>query len=408
MSRSRSTWRSPTGLCRLLAALAVVSLLAAACGDDEDAAPEPAPAPAEETPAETPAEAPAEEAAAAETPAETPAEEAPAEEAPAEAPAEEAPAEEAPAEVPAEAGGILEDALVCFSNPTAGNSYMQAIQDGAEAALAAAGVEMTAVMANLDPNKQVADIDECIAKGSHVIMVPAPLVTEAILPPLQRAVDAGIATIGLDIEFYYDGTPPTSPVQAQVVEDRKLAAEQQAAFLNEAFGGEGQVVFIGFVFPVALIEESANQFAAALDAYPGLELVDRVDNPTDDAAGARPLIDDVLTRLADVDAIVAYNGASAAGAAAAVAAAGRSDEIVVLGLQTQPEALPGLGDGSVAADWDFEPVAAGQRMAELALAALSGASDAEWQITVLTDVVKYDASNIADFVSWEDQIDAIG
>ena len=405
MSRSRNTWRSPIGLCRLLAALAVVSLLAAACGDDEDAAPEPAPAPAEEAPA---AEAPAEEAPAAEAPAEAPAAEAPAEAPAEEAPAEEAPAEEAPAEAPAEAGGIPEDALVCFSNPTAGNSYMQAIQDGAEAALAAAGVEMTAVMANLDPNKQVADIDECIAKGSHVIMVPAPLVTEAILPPLQRAVDAGIATIGLDIEFYYDGTPPTSPVQAQVVEDRKLAAEQQAAFLNEAFGGEGQVVFIGFVFPVALIEESANQFAAALDAYPGLELVDRVDNPTDDAAGARPLIDDVLTRLADVDAIVAYNGASAAGAAAAVAAAGRSDEIVVLGLQTQPEALPGLGDGSIAADWDFEPVAAGQRMAELALAALSGASDAEWQVTVLTDVVKYDASNIADFVSWEDQIDAIG
>ena len=405
MIKSRSTWRSPIGLCRLLAALAVLSLLAAACGGDEDAAPEPAPAPAEETPAE---EAPPEEAPAEEAPAEAPAEEAPAEEAPAEAPAEEAPAEEAPAEAPAEDGGIPADALVCFSNPTAGNSYMQAIQDGAEAALAAAGVEMTAVMANLDPNKQVADIDECIAKGSHVIMVPAPLVTEAILPPLQRAVDAGIATIGLDIEFYYDGTPPTSPVQAQVVEDRKLAAEQQAAFLDETFGGEGQVVFIGFVFPVALIEESANQFAAALDAYPGLELVDRVDNPTDDAAGARPLIDDVLTRLADVDAIVAYNGASAAGAAAAVAAAGRSDEIVVLGLQTQPEALPGLGDGSIAADWDFEPVAAGQRMAELALAALSGASDAEWQVTVLTDVVKYDASNIADFVSWEDQIDAIG
>ena len=396
MSRSRSTLRSPTRPARLLAALAIMSLIAAACGDDEEAAPEPAPAPAEEAPAEP--EAPAEEA-----PAEP---EAPAEEAPAEpeAPAEEAPAEEAPAE----AGGIPEGALVCFSNPTAGNSYMQAIQDGAEATLAAAGVEMTAVSANLDPNKQVADIDECIAKGANAIMVPAPVVTEAILAPLQRAVDAGIATIGLDIEFFYDGTPPTSPVQAQVVEDRKLAAEQQAAFLNEALEGEGQVVFIGFIFPVALIEESANQFAAALEAYPGLELVDRVDNPSDDAAGARPLIDDVLTRLADVDAIVAYNGASAAGAAAAVAAVGRSDEIVVLSLQTQPEALPGLKDGSIAADWDFEPVEAGQRMAELALAALSGAPTDEWQVTVLTDVVHYDSSNIGDFISWGDQVAAIG
>ena len=269
-SRGEASW-----LYRLLALLAAMSLLAAACGDDEDAAPEPAPQPIEEAP-EAPAEEPAEEAPAEEAPAE----EAPAEEAPAEEPAEEASAEEAPAEeVPAAAGGIAEDAMVCFSNPTAGNSYMQAIQDGAEATLAAAGVEMTAVSANLDPNKQVADIDECIARGANAIMVPAPLVTEAILPPLQRAVDAGIATIGLDIEFYYDGTPPTSPVQAQVVEDRKLAAEQQAALLNEVLGGEGQVVFMGFVVPVALIEESANQFAAALDAYAGLELVDRVDKP---------------------------------------------------------------------------------------------------------------------------------
>ena len=403
MSKSTITRRSRALLWRLLAALAAASLLAAACGDDEDAAPEPAPAPAEEAPAE---EMPAEEVPAEEAPTE----EAPAEEMPAEeVPAEEAPAEEMPAEeAPAEAGGVPADALVCFSNPTAGNSYMQAIQDGAEATLAASGVEMTAVSANLDPNKQVADIDECIAKGSHVIMVPAPLVTEAILPPLQRAVDAGIATVGLDIEFYYDGTPPTSPVQAQVVEDRKLAAEQQAALLDETLGGEGQVVFIGFVVPVALIEESANQFAAALDAYPGLELVDRVDNPSDDTAGARPLIDDVLTRLPDVDAIVAYNGASAAGAAAAVAAAGRSDDVVVLSLQTQPEALGGLADGSIAGDWDFEPVQAGQRMAELALAALSGAPETEWQVTVLTDVVKYDASNVGDFVSWEDQVAAIG
>ena len=106
MRKSRSTGRSRAGLWRLLAALAVFSLLAAACGDDEDAAPEPAPAPAEEAPAE---EAPAEEAPAEEAPTEEmPAEEAPAEEMPAEeAPAEEMPAEEAPAEeAPAEAGGI--------------------------------------------------------------------------------------------------------------------------------------------------------------------------------------------------------------------------------------------------------------------------------------------------------------
>ena len=103
-----------------------------------------------------------------------------------------------------------------------------------------------------------------------------------------------------------------------------------------------------------------------------------------------------------------YNGASAAGAAAAVAAAGRSDDIVVLSLQMQPEALGGVADGSIAGDWDFEPVQAGQAMAELALAALSGAPESEWQITVLTEVIKYDSSNAGDFVSWEDQIAAIG
>ena len=83
-----------------LVVLAVLALVAAACGGDDDSstpaqpAPTEAPAPAEEAPA------PAEEAPAEEAPA--PAEEAPAEE----APAEEAPAEEAPAEAPSDGSGF--------------------------------------------------------------------------------------------------------------------------------------------------------------------------------------------------------------------------------------------------------------------------------------------------------------
>lgn len=313
----------------------------------------------------------------------------------------EATADDAPSEA-----ALDEDFTVGFSLATGANPYLATMSESVGAYVQNAGGDFTVVDANLDPNKQIADIDQLVAQGVDAIAFVA-FDERSVGPALERAQDAGIKVFAFGFELNYDGEPPSGAVDGQVLDDRPQMAREQAAYLNERLDGGGEVAYIDFGFPVPALQFSYQAFEQDLGQYAELSLVERFENPSDDSAGGRTQADAALTAHPDLDAIVAYSDPTALGAAAAVSSAGKDGEVLVLGTQMQPEGVEAIERGALTASWDGQPVAIGERLGELILAALAGEPESEWRTTVVVEAQAYDESNVDEWLPWSEQLAAL-
>lgn len=297
------------------------------------------------------------------------------------------------------AGGLT----VGISVAAGQNSTLQAIVEGLRAELETVGGELIAADAQLDIDKQIADIDTFVNRGVDAIVV-IPLDFPTLGNALQRASDAGIplfandATVGPDIT-----AEEIEPFVSQVRTARP--ADEIAEFISEKVGGEGQIAAIEIAAPVAQLMYFMDDFEAQVTEGTDLEFVGATGNPSDDAAGARPIADAMLTQYPDLRAIFAYNDPSAVGAAAAATAAGKRDQIVITGFNASQDGLDAVRDGTIDATWDYRAPDQGQLLGRLIIASVLNGEAIGHHYDVVSAMVT--AENIDDFVPWEKRIELI-
>jgi len=295
---------------------------------------------------------------------------------------------------------------VAFSLPTGANPFLKATSDALGAYVKHAGGQYKTTDAHLNPNQQIADIDQLVAEQVDAIALVA-FDAKSVGPALRRAHDAGIKVFGVVFDINYDGAPPAAPVDGQVLDDRPQIAKDQAVYVNKRLHGKGQVAYIDFGFPVPALQFSQKAFSQDLDQYRGLDLVGTFKNPTDDTAGGRTQADDALTKYPDLNAIVAYNDTTALGAASAVSAADKTSDVVIVGAQLEPAGATAIKRGKLDASADNQPVVMGTELGKLIIAVVQGKPRSQWHKTVIVPAKFYDKSNIRDWVTWDRQIAAI-
>lgn len=306
---------------------------------------------------------------------------------------------------PAESAG-----LVGFSYPIEANTYLKAIGLGAQAQLMGnCGAEFYPVDAQLDGNKQISDVEAMITKGVDAMII-YPLDSNGLKPAMDKASEAGIKVITMNYSVDDSTAAPPSPSLAQVQDafPQRALAKEKVEWLKRELPDGGNVLYVGLAFPVAALEAHANMFAEEIASAPEFNFLGRVDNQTDDSEGGRQAVDEALVRFPEVDAIVSYNDPTALGAFQAVKAAGKDGQVLIIGNQMQPEAVQSLQNNEITGSWDFNPVESGIALADLTCAALTGASESDYNKTVQTPAQFYDSSTIADFQSWDARIAAIG
>lgn len=262
--------------------------------------------------------------------------------------------------------------------PTAQNLALSNWLDGIKATAEARGMKVIDVDDQLKVEKQVANLDQLIAQKVDAIIV-WPMDPKALGPVLDRAQKAGIKLFGVDYNVSTGGDQ--GPYVTQFVLGRKNGAEEAARLIAKAFGGKANVVGIGLGVPVpgniymmkAFKDESVKQ---------GLNFLEQQDNPTDDAAGARPLMVNMLTKYPNIDGLFSYNDPSSVGAAAAIQAANRKlfdgkEGIMVLGFNASPDGIQAVKDGKLYATWDLRPWEAGMGLVEAANLLLTGKRTAD-------------------------------
>lgn len=226
-----------------------------------------------------------------------------------------------------------------------------------------------AVNAEQDPQKMVANLENLISQK------PAAIISHGtqpqIIEPIYKKIrDAGIPLLTIDTPSPYSVNNSES--------DNYTGGAQLAIALAQSIGGKGNVlVFNAFSNALRVLGIRYNEFKEVLTDYPEIkilepELQDVVTNTTEDA---RQKTQDALQKYGpgEISAIWAGWDPPAIGAAQAVDAAGRQDEIHVFGFNGEPQVVDMIAsESSFTADTGIKAFVIGQTAIDNAARVLAG------------------------------------
>lgn len=272
-------------------------------------------------------------------------------------------------------------AVVGYSEPLPDPNF-EIIGAIMEAKLGEYGASLTRVNANLDPGKQIADIQSLLQSDVDVL-IANPVDPNALIPQFDAAREAGIPIVAQE-------TTVGGPFLTNITADVEFAAAEGARILAEAVG-DGQVGAInGPEFAETLIRENTAFAEGAAEA--GLNVVDTQTNQTITPDAARAIADAWKQQYgADMAGFWTFNDTSAVGAASAV-----DDTFapVIVSINGQPEAIPLVESGAILATFDLQQDKIAQALAYAALGAICGTEVPE---EIVVPVEEINADNVADW-----------
>jgi ribose transport system substrate-binding protein len=287
-------------------------------------------------------------------------------------------------------GDSLAAQLTCEETQGAVVAYSEPIPDPNFAAIEATiqnvlddyGAELTAVNANLDPGKQISDVQTLIQQEVDVILIN-PVAPEPVFPAFD-------AIRAADIPLIVQDTVRGGPFLTNVTADVEAAAAEGARILGEEVG-DGQVAaIIGPEFAEVLVREAQSFEATATEV--GLDVVDTQTNQQITPDGARQITDAWKQQYGgDLAGLWTFNDTSAVGAASAFDDTFRP---VLVSINGQPEAIPLVEGGDIRATFDLQQDKIGQALAYAALAAIC---EVELPPEIVVPAKLIDADNVGDW-----------
>ena len=369
----------------LLALLAVFSLIAAACGDDNNSADE-----VEQSSTETAA---SDDSLSGDD--DDSADE-----------AEQSPTETAGSDDSAsdDAAGscVPEDVSLVFSGRTLANPYYVAVDAGARFFADSVDAPYQFVASESDSAQQLSQIQSILAADGPCVALNVDPNETSVVPQVLEAVEEAGACMVTQWSRPDDLSPLDSDNwAAHVTYDGVATGEAMATALFETMGGEGNIVALQGILDNSAAQTRFEGLQNALANYPGITLLD------DQTAGWQ--IDEALSVTEawlaqygdDIDGIWAANDGMGIGAVEALRAAGKAGDVPVVGTDATPEGLAAVESGEFVVT--FSPDAHYQGGIGLAICyqVLTGqldiASVADGQRVAFHDVVLIDAGNVSDF-----------
>jgi ribose transport system substrate-binding protein len=293
--------------------------------------------------------------------------------------------------------------VIGISNPQGAQPILKGVQDALTAAAKHDGMEVKALDANLNPSKQVTDVDQLIAQHVDAIVV-YPLDANSLTPALNRAKAAGIKLIGWAALL----DPKATSVAPYDVNFDTGGAYRGTQLLSDYAAKQlpqkGNVLGVGIGVAVPALQMMLKNYQAD-STKAGFTWLGEASNATDDVAGAEKAVSAALTKYKnDVQVVMAYNDSSAIGASAALKAAGVKDALV-LGMNGDTSAVSALQNGTESATVDLVPWREGIILEALTKAALAGKKLPIW---VENPSELYTKDTVGQRLDWNDAIKKIG
>ena len=188
-----------------------------------------------------------------------------------------------------------------------------------------------------DPGQQVSDIEDMMATRNIDALVVLPFESEPLTGPVQRVKEAGkwvtVVDRGLSQENIED---------LYVAGDNTAFGRVAGEFFRERMPDGGKIVVLRGI-PTTIDNERVEAFQAAIEGS-GIEIVG-MEHGNWNRDDAFEVMQDFLSRHAEIDAVWASDDDMAVGALEAINQAGRQGDMWVLGGAGMKEMIKRLMDG---------------------------------------------------------------
>jgi ribose transport system substrate-binding protein len=256
---------------------------------------------------------------------------------------------------------------------TLNNPFFIEMQQGAQEAANRLGVNLIVQAADreVDVERQMQIIENLIERKVSVLCI-APSGSREIVPVVVKANKAGIPVLIVDTRVDEKALAAAGGKTATFIgSDNYDGGKLAGAFIVEKLGGEGKVAVLEGIPGHETGDARLSGFREALTKAPGIQIVASQPANWERDQGFN-VFQNILQANPGVKALFACNDLMALGAAEAIAAAGKTGEIIVVGFDAQPEARAAIAKGAMAATVAQFSSRMGATAVELAHKLLSG------------------------------------
>jgi len=240
-----------------------------------------------------------------------------------------------------EDGGEQAESLrIGMANFTLCCAYFIGMDEAAQQEAEAYGnVEVISTDANGDAAKLTSDIEDLLAQGIDGLIISAgPL--EAAPAALEAADRADVPVVMVDRKLT-DG-----PYTSWIGPDNEAIGRQDGEYIADRLGGEGKLVVISGGPADNTIGLARTNGMLSVVEQTDIEVVRAPQFGEWSEDGGLAVTEDLLAAHDDIDVVFCENDSMCLGAQTAIEDAGRSDEIFLVGVDGQKEALLAILEGT--------------------------------------------------------------
>ena len=242
------------------------------------------------------------------------------------------------------AKGTIGVSLLTLDNP-----FFKVIGDNITSEGKKRGYEAVVVSGDKDPVKQGNQIKDFIVKKVSAIVL-SPCDSKAVIPVIQEANAAGIPVFTVDIPC----NEPGVKIVTQIATDNFGGGKAGAQAMIEALGEAGGKIAVLHFKQAESCQLRVKGFTEVIDAHNAagkgkIEIVTELESGGAKDVGYKAA-EDALQAHADLRGIFAINDPAALGARAALEKAGKTQQVIIVGFDGQPEGKQAIKDGKIYAD----------------------------------------------------------
>jgi len=280
--------------------------------------------------------------------------------------------------------------VIGLSMNTQTNPFFVTVVEGCQKAADELGIELYVTDAQNDPAIQMKDIENLITKNPDAIIID-PCDSDAIVAAVEACNDADIPV------FTMDRVASDGEVVAHVGYDAIKSGQLAGQFLVDSLGGKGNIVEIQGIMGTNVAQDRSGGFNEIMDKNQDMKII-ACQSADFDRATAMSVMENILQANPDIDGLYAANDEMLLGALEAVEAAGRADDIVMIGCDALDETLQAIKDGRLEATIAEPPFFLGKAIVNTAYDKLEGK---EVEAKVVLDNSVVNKENVDELVTRE-------
>lgn len=249
-----------------------------------------------------------------------------------------------------------QDLKIGLSISTQNNPFFVTLKEGAQKKADEIGAELIVADAQNSTSNQMSSVENLIVRQVDVLLIN-PVDSDAVASAIKAANNANIPVITVD------RGSSGGEVVTHIASDNVIGGEMAGERIVELVDGSGKIVELQGIPGTSAARARGEGFHNIVDEIEDIEVVASQPAGFDRSEGMT-VMENILQAHQDIDAVFAHNDSMALGAVQAIEAAGRLNEIDIVGFDAIDDALQAIKNGKMDATIAQKPGLMGEMAVE--------------------------------------------